>query len=290
MEDVKTFFRLILLLGTLFGYHVTADGFAISHYIQKHSCSSSSVLGIVAYNPTFTSSMVVLLGIPLINCLPKVHRLTLNMLKRIGIGLLVLVVQDIMYSAMIAFPVEKESAENPTDDPNRFYVMYCYDNRYQRNFDGYYSDNHTYLWLIVPQVLNGLAQLLVHVTTLEFICAQAPRSMQGLLICLWYAMFSIRYILMSSLDHVFTSKLAMLVYQAVRCGLVLLSLMLYLCVSCSYQYRIRDWVVHWQWMVEDIIERRIKQDKRCWRGKMAHQRFLSDSSSSEKDEVDHLLI
>ena len=43
VEDVKTFFRLIVLLGILFGYHVSSDGVAISHYVQKHDCLSSSI-------------------------------------------------------------------------------------------------------------------------------------------------------------------------------------------------------------------------------------------------------
>ena len=106
--------------------------------------------------------------------------------------------------------------------------------------------DYTFLWLIFPQVLNGLAHLLVSMTTLEFICAQAPHTMQGLLICIWFVMFSLCYLLMSSLDHVFTTSIGMVIYQAVRTSLVLLSLLLYLWVSRAYQYRVRDWVMHWQ--------------------------------------------
>ena len=40
----------------------------------------------------------------------------------------------------------------------------------------------TYLWFIIPQLLNGLSSLLVSMTVFEFICAQAPRTTQGLLI------------------------------------------------------------------------------------------------------------
>ena len=47
-------------------------------------------------------------------------------------------------------------------------------------------------WLIlIPQALNGIAHMLVFLTVLEFIFAQAPHRMQGLLIGLWYAMQSI---------------------------------------------------------------------------------------------------
>ena len=286
VEDVKTFFRLILLLIAIFGYHISGDGLLVAHYIQKFSCPASNVLGFIVLYPGFMSFVVVLLGIPLVKCLPSVHRLIPNMLKRIGIGLLVLLTQDIMYMAMIAFPVDNETAEEAIDDQNGFngfYGFYCYSYTSHKLRNGFVSVNNTYLWMIIPQLLNGLAQLLVPMTTLEFICAQAPRTMQGLLIGFWYAMFSIRYILMSSLDNAISSWLGLVIYQASRCGLIFLSLLLYLCLSRTYQYRIRDWVVHVQWMVEDIIERRIDQEERYWEERMAEQQITIDCSSSEND-------
>ena len=61
------------------------------------------------------------------------------------------------------------------------------------------DDNVTYMiedghlaisifWLIIPQALNGVALMLVFLTVLEFVFAQAPRAMQGILTGLWYAM------------------------------------------------------------------------------------------------------
>ena len=52
-----------------------------------------------------------------------------------------------------------------------------------------------------PQLLNGLSSLLVSMTVFEFVCAQAPRTTQGLLIGLWYATFSIRYLVVGILDN-----------------------------------------------------------------------------------------
>ena len=71
VEDVKTFFRLILLLICLFGYHISGDGFFVSYFIQKRSCPSSRFLAFIVINPACLSSMVVLLGIPIVKCLPK---------------------------------------------------------------------------------------------------------------------------------------------------------------------------------------------------------------------------
>ena len=104
--------------------------------------------------------------------------------------------------------------------------------------------------VIFPQVFNGLGQLLVSMTVLKFLCAQAHLSLQGLLIGLWYAMFNIRYLVMRSLDYVTTSPEGVLIYEVVRTGLVLLSLVMYVCMSRSYQFRIRDWVVNVQRMAK----------------------------------------
>ena len=66
--------------------------------------------------------------------------------------------------------------------------------------------DNTYLWLIIPQLLNGLSSLFVSMTVLEFICAQAPRTTQGLLIGLWYATYSIRYLVGGILDTVIVKR------------------------------------------------------------------------------------
>ena len=48
--------------------------------------------------------------------------------------------------------------------------------------------NLIFLLLIIPYVLHGLAYLLVFMTALEFICAQAPLRLKGILIGIWYAL------------------------------------------------------------------------------------------------------
>ena len=49
------------------------------------------------------------------------------------------------------------------------------------------NENDTpFFLLLIPSVLQGLSFLLVFMTALEFICAQAPFRLKGLLIGLWY--------------------------------------------------------------------------------------------------------
>ena len=61
------------------------------------------------------------------------------------------------------------------------------------------DDNFIYITAI-PLIMNGFSYLLVFVTTVEFICAQSPNAMKGLLIGVWYSMLSIKFTLVNNLD------------------------------------------------------------------------------------------
>ena len=99
-----------------------------------------------------------------------------------------------------------------------------------------YNDpvDNTYLWFIIPQILNGLSSLLVSMTVFEFICAQAPRTTEGLLIGLWYSTFSIRYLVVGILDNLIIERRSWLIYEGVKGFLILVSLVLFSCVSRRY--------------------------------------------------------
>ena len=56
------------------------------------------------------------------------------------------------------------------------------------------------MWLLVPHILYGFGYMLVVVSVFEFICAQAPFRLKGFLIGIWYAMFSIKYIIITFTD------------------------------------------------------------------------------------------
>ena len=123
----------------------------------------------------------------------------------------------------------------------------------------------------------------------EISFTQAPHSLQGLLIGIWYATFSILYLVMRSLDHVITSPDDILIYQVVRTSLLLLPIMMYMCVSHGYQWRVRDWVVNLRWMVEDVFDRRVDQEESYIRWQMAKEGILFEglSSDSDSDDSDH---
>ena len=97
-------------------------------------------------------------------------------------------------------------------------------------------------------------------SAIEFICAQAPLRLKGLLIGLWYASLSVHYLLVEVPDIYIplTDGTTWEIIQEVKAFLIALSLIFFAYVSRRYRYRVRDEVVNEQYLIEEIFEREIK--------------------------------
>ena len=69
VEDTKTVLRLLVLLASLFGFHLTSDGFSTANYILRKTCPSSLILLFFISNPSFISNFITLFGIPMFHLL-----------------------------------------------------------------------------------------------------------------------------------------------------------------------------------------------------------------------------
>ena len=278
VEDTKTFLRILPLLLCLFGYHLAGDGYSAPDQLQRTSCPSIPVLLLIVLNPLHISTLVVVVGIPL-------YRLIINkcsryikkvrMLTKMWIGLYLSLVQVVLYIIVVINHDSKYWSEHSrtgcviNNSPLfRFNPDHlCYEIRFGLTFNGScqsIKDNpvdNTYLWFIIPQLLNGLSSLLVSMTVFEFICAQAPRTTQGLLIGVWYATFSIRYLLVGLVDTLLIEKTSWLIFEGVKVFLILVSLVLFSCVSRRYHYRQRDEIVNVQGMIEDTHDKWLDQEE-----------------------------
>ena len=278
VEDTKTFLRILPLPLCLFGYHLAGDGYSAPDQLQRTSCPSQPVLLLIVLNPLHISNLVVVVGIPL-------YRLIINkcsryikkvrMLTKIWIGLYLSLVQVVLYIIVVINHDSKYWSEHSSTGciiNNSSLYRYnpdhlCYKIRFGFTFNSScesVKDNpvdNTYLWLIIPQLLNGLSSLLVSMTVFEFICAQAPRTTQGLLIGLWYATFSIRYLLVGLVDTLLIEKTSWLIFEGVKVFLILVSLVLFSCMSRRYRYRQRDEIVNVQGMIEDTHDKSLDQEE-----------------------------
>ena len=117
--------------------------------------------------------------------------------------------------------------------------------------------SYHFLWLVIPFMLHSLSLMLVFMTTLEFICAQAPLRMKGVLVSLWYASQAVSYLFIGVPEVYITDSEAWKIYQSIKIGLILISLVAYVIVSRRYRYRLRDEVVNEQYLVEEVYEREL---------------------------------
>ena len=270
VEDTKTFLRIVPLLLCLFGYHLGGDGYSAPLQLQRTSCPSLPVLLLIAVNPLHMSTLVVVVCIPLYRLVIKKIRPDYKgilLLTRMWIGLFLCLVQVTMYINIVlnhdtTYWQQHHYSTLPLESST---TSICFIIRSQTpNISLESNDNqvdNTYLWLIIPQLLNGLSSLLVSMTVFEFICAQAPRTTQGLLIGLWYATFSIRYLVVGVLDNLITERRSWLICEGMKWFLILVSLVLFSCVSRQYQYRQRDEIVNIRGMIENTHEKWLDQEQ-----------------------------
>ena len=275
VEDTKTFLRILPLLLCLFGYHLAADGYSAPGQLQRTSCPSLPVLLLIVMNPLHLSTLVSVVGIPLyrlviMNVFPRVKNV--QMLTKMWIGLYLSLLQVVLYIIVVLNHDTTYWQQHHTAIPNgqSLPVRKCFLTRICRStYCHQYNDpvDNTYLWFIIPQLLNGLSSLLVSMTIFEFISAQAPPSTQGLLIGLWYATFSISYLLVDILNNLIIERRSWLIYEGAKGFLILVSLVLFSCVSRRYRYRQRDEIVNVQAMIEDTHERWLDQEEEYMQGK-----------------------
>ena len=277
VEDTKTFLRTLPLLLCLFGYHLAGDGYSATIQLQRTSCPSLPVLLLIVINPQHLPALVTVVGIPLyrlviVKIIPKVK--TIRMLTKMWIGLYFSLVQFVLYITVVINHDSSHWQQHHNYNYSKYLPSYkCLDSQIGDHQLSLPVDN-TYLWFIIPQLLNGLSSLLVSMTVFEFICAQAPRTTQGLFIGLWYATFSIKYLVVGILDNFIFERRSWLICEGFKGFLILVSLVLFSCVSRRYRYRQRDEIVNVQGMIEDTHERWLDQEEEYMEERRAILHFL----------------
>ena len=283
VEDTKTVLRLLVLLASLFGFHLSGDGFSTANYILHKTCPSSLILLYFFINPSFISKFITLLGIPLFHLSRKFSFIKYfpNMKKRMWIGVLFLFLHELV-SLIISNQIVHTTLACEFYDEQRKHVFHsssqiCYYSlvQFANNTEWNTTDcvsycsssiftfDNTLMWLLVPQILHGFGHMLVFLTVLEFICAQAPFRLKGFMVGIWYAILSIKYFI-TTIDTAIVYYLmerTWIIYESIKIGIIGLSLIIF-GISCRwYRYRERDEVVNVQGMIEEIYERELLQQE-----------------------------
>ena len=253
VEDTKTVIQLLVLLLSLFGFHLSGDGVSTVSQILHKTCPSSLILLLIISNPSFVSDTITLLGIPILRLLitTSFQKCFVSMSKRMWFGLVLLCLQGI---ASIIISHQFQIDYNTCDLINNssvvndhgsstllcFISLIQYSNTTEWNTtdcvnvcpSSLYTMDSTLMWLLVPQILHGFGYMLVFVSVLEFICAQAPFKMKGFMVGIWYAMFSIKIIFINAIDSITVQNdRAWTIYQSIKIGIIGLSLIIF-GISC----------------------------------------------------------
>ena len=279
VEDTKTVLRLLVLLLSLFGFHLSSDRFSTTNHILSKSCPSSLMLLCLIANPSFFSDVITLVGVPIFHLFIKssLGKYFPNMLKRMWFGLLLLCLHELcLLIVNIEVDYHKCDLDFKTHDSPAVFCYYSlieYSNATELNTtncvnicpSSLYTMDSTLMWLLVPHILHGFGYMLVFVSVLEFICAQAPFRLKGFVIGIWYAMFSIKYIIINLTDdgisYYQSDERTWIIYESIKIGIIGLSLVIF-GISCRwYRYRERDEVVNVQGMIEDIFEKELLQQE-----------------------------
>lgn len=244
VEDTKTFLRISVLLMSLFGLHLTTHNTRGIASVLYRKCMENeedfhNVHVIIRADTSHLRCLTILILVPVYQLIIKpfcLRNRRLKMSRRIFLGLLFALLSAVSATVITAYL----SADST-----------------QCNTFSYY--------LIAPQVLNGIANVLVFLTALEFILAQAPCTMQGLLIGLWYMMDvldeGIREAEIVTIKKKEANKTLVFLHVG-RLGMVLVSIFAYIISAHFYKYRDRDNIVNSYQLVTDKIERTIAHNER----------------------------
>ena len=267
VEDTKTFFSILLLLLSLLGFHLSGHGYSVGEQLMHKQCPSHWVL-LLATDPNYVILLIIVFGVPMYKLMTKYcSNYSPNMLKRMGMGLFLCVVKECVVIVIQVTMTQGEYCSHLYNNK----IESCYfltseininnacltASNFTNNFFHCDQNNTPFLLLLIPNVLQGLSYLLVFMTALEFICAQAPLRLKGLLIGIWYALLATNYLFVGVPELFMVDSLSWIIFHAIKVFLIFLFLILYLCVSKRYRYRLRDEVVNERFLVEEIFERRI---------------------------------
>ena len=165
VEDVKTAFRLIPLF-----ICIIADSFLSTavYFGKTYGCS--------AQMGELTQSAVFLLLIFFYQFLifPCFYKCIPSMLKRIGAGLVLVVLINIIYTIMALIKNVLGHRNNCLVSLNQV------------------TSNMADKWATGTSFLDGFVRYFFFVTFLEFILAQSPKGMRGTLLGLWFSLINLR--------------------------------------------------------------------------------------------------
>ena len=194
VEDTKTFFSILLVLLSMLGFHLSGHGYSLADQLMRDQCPSTWLVMFLC-DPMHVCFLVVVLAVPLQQLLARYcHKFFPNMLKRMhgvrsAILCLIREIAAIIIHATLTGRKQSTCRHLDNNTLNSWYFLTgkfnvsskCVTLQHATDNFFYCDINDTpFLLLFILNILQGLIFLLVFITALEFICAQAPLRLKGI--------------------------------------------------------------------------------------------------------------
>ena len=249
VEDVKAFLGILCVLLTL-GPIMMLDFSMVTILSEFASHLDIKVFKSVCIEEpgfkvdSFTLLLITLL-IPLYLCLlrPFILDYIPGVLKRIGLGMIFILLSTLCTSALDAYGHLHANVTTCFLSGSSYdYFSQCID---------YPTLNINSYYLLIQHSLNAVGYMLLYIAIYEFICAQSPHAMKGLMIGTLFAIKGVFQLLGVviiyvpvafgwPLNIVRTFPSCGFVYYLINAIIALIGIVAYTCVARQYQYRQRD--------------------------------------------------
>ena len=182
VESVKTFFRLIPLLVVALMIYFPYK------LLRRFSAAKLSHLECILFDTYTIEYIVVIIAVPVYQCIIKPFcftRIRMSILQRTGLGIALTVLGKlgfIILDLSISVPAYVNYNETMCFLESTINGTSHYDLITSESYSHYYA---------IPSCINSIGVLLIITGSLEFVFAQAPLSMRGLLLGLWFSISGI---------------------------------------------------------------------------------------------------
>ena len=233
VQDVKTMLRLIPLLISLVGF---SCGLELSWKTFNTHEDDVSFFSNFILNQTMSSLVTgVVILIYQFAIYPCFYKYIPSMLKRIGLGILFALLTTVYYVIIFAF---KEQ---------------------------FHLDTTSYKAMLMPEILYGISCALILPTSLEFIIAQSPHEIRGLMVGLWYAAYGLGCVIDIIGKYPFNCKEDIvcqdIYYYVMKSAVIVITLILFVIIAKRYKLRVRKNEINIHLIAEEHYERYMDQEE-----------------------------
>ena len=269
VDNTIAFWRLIALRLSLCSLHIIGP---IPKLKQGSDVTSviPLVCALLYVHPSNFTHLIILISVPFFRIVLKpfqiFHRFQVTMIKRMWIGAVIGVLVAVNNIGLQSVLLKIQTTDNTSAVIQEYLVC-------RNNMSELYSTKNTtdqkdgtiIALTTLSGILQGLMYILIGMTIIEFIVAQAPYSMQGLLIGFSYAISEIYSITPLILQKGISSaindtSISSYVYQGMVAFLAFLSLVFYSITAKWYHYRTRGDVYCEYEVIADTYTRRFAHE------------------------------